>query len=246
MKVLEFKLTGDTAFFKIPEVNTYRYLTYSSIHKISLLGILGSIAGLKGYGLNQDNKYPEFYERLMEVKCSISIEDPKNIKKKYQSFNNSAGYASYEKGNNLIVTEQWLEKPCWTIRLLVDSIPEDLPIVDNLINKKTIYIPYLGKNDHFANIYGVKLVEMEEVQELSGRIEMDGLYLTELFTVFSKRSLQKIYKFSENLPIKLDEQFNQYIKADFSQTNGVLQLKEDRSIPEGAIFTKDNMYFYFV
>ena len=41
MEVLRFSLSGKTAFFKKPEVNTYYYFTYGNIHKVALLGIFG-------------------------------------------------------------------------------------------------------------------------------------------------------------------------------------------------------------
>ena len=40
MKALKFTLSGETAFFKKPDVNTYLYFTYGNIHKIALLGLI--------------------------------------------------------------------------------------------------------------------------------------------------------------------------------------------------------------
>ena len=45
MKALKFTLSGKTAFFKRPEVNTYYYFTFGNIHKVALLGIFGAILG---------------------------------------------------------------------------------------------------------------------------------------------------------------------------------------------------------
>ncbi|MGL5963583.1 MAG: type I-B CRISPR-associated protein Cas5b, partial [Fusobacteriaceae bacterium] len=117
MRVIKFNLNGSTAFFKKPDVNSYIYFTYSNIHKISVLGILGSILGMKGYNQQQTSAFPEFYEKLENFKISIV---PKNLSvtKKIQIFNNSVGYASFEQGGNLIVKEQWLENPEWDIYIL--------------------------------------------------------------------------------------------------------------------------------
>ena len=49
MKTLRFTLSGKTAFFKKPEVNSYVYFTYGNIHKVALLGIFGAILGYGGY-----------------------------------------------------------------------------------------------------------------------------------------------------------------------------------------------------
>ena len=147
MKALSFEIGAKTAIFKKPDVNSYAYFTYNNIHKPALLGILGAIIGLKGYtSLHKeketldlkikeakgkekkelqelkkslDSSYPEYYEKLKDLKVSI-IPLAKNgyFTKKIQTFNNSVGYASKELGGNLIVREQWLEKPKWQILIL--------------------------------------------------------------------------------------------------------------------------------
>ena len=70
MKALKFTLSGKSAFFKIPEVNSYLYYTYGQIHRVALLGVLGAILGFKGYS-SKRKEYPEFYERLKELEISI-------------------------------------------------------------------------------------------------------------------------------------------------------------------------------
>ena len=47
MQALKFTLSGKTAFFKRPEVNTYYYFTFGNIHKVALLGIFGAILGIR-------------------------------------------------------------------------------------------------------------------------------------------------------------------------------------------------------
>jgi CRISPR-associated protein Cas5h len=125
MKAISFKLSGKTACFRKPDVNVYTYFTYNNIHKPALLGLLGAIIGLGGYTqLHDENeqlkkakqplndKYPEFYEKLQNLKVSIVPLAPNGyFSKKIQTFNNSVGYASFEQGGNLVVREQWLENP---------------------------------------------------------------------------------------------------------------------------------------
>ena len=128
MESLCFTLKGETAFFKKPEVNSYVYFTYGNIHKIALLGIFGAILGYGGYAqkLKQTGKskqleesFPDFYEKLKQLKIAVSPNAEKGfIRKKIQTFNNSVGYASKETGGNLIVKEQWLEEPSWDIYVL--------------------------------------------------------------------------------------------------------------------------------
>ena len=183
MEILRFTLSGKNAFFKKPEVNSYCYYTYGNIHKVALLGMFGAILGYGGYtqmqGFTKVKKqaltsgFPEFYERLHHLKISIipSQKYKKGyIPKKMQTFNNSVGYASKEQGGNLIVREQWLENPKWEIALLVDS-EEAKKICNAICNKICVYYPYLGKNDHLADISGVKREEVQMIDFDLGRLD---------------------------------------------------------------------------
>lgn len=58
MQALKFTLSGKTAFFRRPEVNTYYYFTFGNIHKVALLGIFGAILGYQGY--NNTMNYQSF------------------------------------------------------------------------------------------------------------------------------------------------------------------------------------------
>lgn len=168
MKALRFKLSGQLACFRRPDVNTAVYFTYNNIHKVALLGLLGAVIGLKGYRNGKlhgeaPRSYPEFYEVLSPLLASI-VPNGKNgyFHKKIQYFNNSVGYASFEEGGNLQVREQWLEKPSWTILLLQNGL--DRPVWDKLCNflqrGQCIFMPYLGRNDFPAQITGVEIIEM--------------------------------------------------------------------------------------
>ena len=126
MKVISFELSGKTACFRKPDVNQFAYFTYNNIHKPALLGLFGAILGLAGHiqlfnenrRIEEENKsikkkadkkplndgYPEFYEKLKDLKVSITPLAPNGyFSKKIQVFNNSVGYASKE------ITSQW---PC--------------------------------------------------------------------------------------------------------------------------------------
>lgn len=234
MEVLKFKLSGKTAFFKKPDVNTYYYFTYGCIHKVALLGIFGAILGLKGYNeQSKDDDYPEFYEKLKELKVAIV---PKNergyIPKKVQIFNNSVGYASKEAGGNLIVKEQWLENPCWEIYIIDDGkvYPQ---LKERLLNYKFKFIPYLGKNDHYANITSVEIInDFEDISEnFKGNI--DSIYLKNKGDILLEDDddlegdllyEEEDWKYEEWLPIALDNKVNQYVKEPMAFTNMKVSL----------------------
>jgi CRISPR-associated protein Cas5h len=143
MKALKFTLNGKTAFFKNPEVNSYYYFTYGNIHKPALLGLFGAILGYKGYAYQDNNTYPEYYEKLKDIQISILPNKEKgHFNRKIQIFNNSVGYASKEQGGNLIVKEQWLENPSWTIYVILNN-DEAEKLAEMVLNKQCVYIPYL-------------------------------------------------------------------------------------------------------
>ncbi|MGO3751981.1 MAG: type I-B CRISPR-associated protein Cas5b [Peptoniphilaceae bacterium] len=242
MKILEFKLSGKTAFFKNPEVNAYKFYTYSSISRVHILGILGSIAGLRGYNQQDKSKYPEWYEKLKDLKVSIEIEKPLEIKKTFQRFNNSVGYASNEQGNILVVDEQWLEDPSWIVRIMEDSTEISKKIINYILNDKCVYIPYLGKNDHFASISEVREIQGEEFIYKNREIKISGLF-KDKFDIYP--SDYNFYKYSEELPVDLNEE-NHYILEKLNQSNGELELKKSSEIGKDCLIKTNENILYFI
>lgn len=253
MKALEFNLSGKTAFFKKPDVNTYIYFTYGNIHKLVLMGIVGSCLGLKGYN-QQDKKddYPEFYQKLKDLKVAIV---PKNkggyINKKVQVFNNSVGYASKEEGGNLIVKEQWLESPTWDIYILLDESDVCKDIEERFLKRKFVYIPYLGKNDHIANITNIEVIENIDKKEIQDFNKIDSMFIKEEFEFvkdngFDDFSFDDIkeeveFKYQEKLPYELELTTNQYILKTFIYTN----MNVNR-ITDTKVYCIDNLNLSFI
>lgn len=254
MKALSFEISGKTAIFKKPDVNSYAYFTYNNIHKPALLGIFGAIIGLDGYtklydenrGLKEgklgyNNGYPDYYEKLKDLKVSI-VPLVKNgyFSKKIQTFNNSVGYASFEQGGNLIVREQWLENPKWQIMILENETEEYKKIKEYLLNKKAVYIPYLGKNDHFANIDFVKDIELSDNLYLD-----EGLYIDSLFIKNGKidgyeKEGELPFIFQEVSPISLQKDFHFYEYETLCFTNCELDEK-----PENCFSFGNKNYAFF-
>lgn len=232
MKVVKFRLSGKTAFFKKPDVNTYFYFTYGHIHKVALLGMFGAILGYKGYGgMDREQTFPEFYARLNHIKISIVPLGSQGVfSKKIQVFNNSVGYASKEEGGNLIVKEQWLENPAWDIYIQV-SCDETVQLMSSLQERKSVYIPYLGKNDHFAMLSDIEVFEEVYVKEDSRKL--DCLFLKKLSTIYfddddeDERDVHP-YKYEERLPLALNEKTNLYETESFVFTNMEVCTKEEK------------------
>lgn len=218
MEVLRFRLAGKTAFFKIPEVNTFYYFTYGQIHKVALLGIFGAILGYKGYGQKYEI-YPEFYEKLKDLATAVAPESRNGyFGKKIQSFNNSVGYASQEQGGNLIIKEQWLEEPSWTVYVLVQD-EQSRKLRDAMLSSQCTYIPYLGKNDHPAELSNIEILHAEETRGI-------GLCIDSLFPdgqIMMDEEEGYSFKYSERLPVALKASTNQYVTQKMIYTDGIVE-----------------------
>lgn len=221
MRIVKFTLKGEHAFFKKPDVNSYIYFTYNQIHKVALLGMFGAILGYQGYESQKGKSYPEFYEKLKDLKLAIIPKSKYGIfPKKIQVFNNSVGYASFEQGGNLIVKEQWIENPEWDIYFaVIDEVSEQL--ADFILKRKCIYIPYLGKNDHPSNI--LNPISLEGVQIREEGITIHSLMPkdnVELESDFEEEEMEELlFRYEEELPIGLKENVNTYQLTKLIYTN---------------------------
>ncbi|MGL5434445.1 MAG: type I-B CRISPR-associated protein Cas5b [Lachnospiraceae bacterium] len=229
MQILKFTLSGNTAFFKKPDVNTYLYFTYGHIHKLALMGIFGAVMGYGGYNqMGREDVFPEFYRRLKDIKIAIVPKNEKGmIHRKIQSFNNSVGYASYEQGGNLIVKEQWLEHPEWDIYVLLER-DEEKKLAQAIINHQCTYLPYLGKNDHPADIKNPGLiedaVEAQKVRFIDSLVPKAWVSLDYLDE--EEEAVGMIFKYEEHLPVSLDEETNLYHLENFVYSNMYVLTKK--------------------
>lgn len=223
MKALRFRLSGKTGFFKQPDVNTYLYYTYGQIHRIAILGLLGAIVGYKGYNEKDRGKYPEFYKKLKDLKISVVSEGNNGVfDRKLQVFNNSTAFASNHQGGNLVIRQVWLENPSWLIYVFLDNDQSEL-IKEYILNKKTIFTPYLGTNDHMANISDCEIVDIEK----SNAKIINSLFWDEDFKL---RLKSKMYKYEENLPFFLEEDTERYIRKKTLASNGEVRKKSDKNV----------------
>jgi CRISPR-associated protein Cas5h len=287
MEAISFILSGQTAHFKKPDVNSYAYFTYNNIHKPALLGLLGAIIGLSGYTqlYNKINEleqelsnlkgkakkelqqkinlegtlFPEFYDKLKDLKISIKpLSQNGYFNKKIQVFNNSVGYANgmvsgkkkealkeRKNSSNLIIREQWLENPKWQILLLDDdSIDKNLfdKLKDYLLNSKTEFIPYLGKNDHPAKIQSIKVIQLEKIENQFYN-KISSLFIKDRFelSVYPPRG-EMLFLHKEFLPVTLKEKYHLYELIPFVYTNSKATSKSDLNL---ILSYNNENYFFF-
>lgn len=126
------------------------------------------------------------------------------------------GYAN--KDGNLIVKEQWLEKPVWDIYILLDC-NESEHIAGLLQNRNCVYFPYLGKNDHPADIKDVKRLALRNITDKE--IVISSLFLknTGEMAELDEDDDTGIVRYCEKLPVALNAYTNLYEYDDFCYTN---------------------------
>lgn len=245
---LKFNLNGKLACFRKPETNADTFLTYSCIHKVALLGILGSIIGLGGYNQIKREKgkiiLPEFYEKLKNLKIAI-VAPRKNIIQQTITFNNATGIASKEEGGNLIVKETVLNNPSWDIFILNDNSEEFEKLCDYILNSKSKFIPYLGRTDYFANISNAKLVNLEEVEKdtvtYNSLVEGDFEDLVYDYDEEDEDTTNDETEFLslEHLPISLNKDTAHYNYTQFLNTNNRVKKKKNTYMHDKKI-----LFFY--
>jgi len=156
------------------------FLTFGQAHKPFLLGLFGSVLGINGrdnlFKIKSQKLSGkgagdiEYYEKLKHLKVSV-IPKPlfsvfggggkKTVRRGNESafeimphnFLHSSGLAT-GKGQTLMLREYLLKDPEWLI--IVASEEENDTLYDELrsriIKKESVFLPYLGKNELFAEM----------------------------------------------------------------------------------------------
>lgn len=235
MKILKIKLGGQFAFFKNPEVNSNCYFTFNNIHKVAVMGILGSILGLKGYNQQGDSEYPEFYEKLKDLKLAIIPNSDVCPNKKIQIFNNSTMF--YNEGGdsfgaNLIVTEEWIENPSWDIYIQINKGNEiENELLSRVTEYRYVYVPYLGKNDHFANITDIEVFNEDDIRVIEDlEFKLDSFYLKGDYEESEDDFFDlgdNIVRYREYLPVSLNSQTNHYEYKAVEYSTGEVKAVSD-------------------
>lgn len=231
-KLISIDLYAEFGMLKKPDTNEPVYLTFNMLHKPALLGILGAIAGLKGF--EKKGVLPEYYTQLQNLKVGIQPlnHENGNYQKTTISYNNTTGMASKEKGGNLIVNEQTLIAPTFRCYFLLDNENELHQQIDqNLASFHAEYLPYLGKNEF--SVWWEDYKEYDDVEDFdfSKEYKIGSLFykneaVSNHIAASMGRAMRKELKtrfiYFERLPVQYQEiapkQF-QYEYADFVFTN---------------------------
>lgn len=245
-KLISFDLKAEMGFFKKPDINDGIYLTYNMLHKPALLGILGAIAGMKGYEKN--GELPEYYQKLKKLKVGIQpIESEKgNYTKEIVSYNNGTGFASGEAGGNLIVTEQILLKPSYRCFLLLNlENSEEKTLYENILSYKAEFLPYLGKNDfsawwicakEYVSVQKFAFEQNYKISSIFAKTKAASGYIARSMSMYSDQAKETPFLYFEKLPIGFDENLYQYEYEDFVFSNSL--FKSEMNMSDAGDFYK--------
>jgi CRISPR-associated protein Cas5h len=240
-KLISLDIKADFGMLKKPDTNEPVYLTFNMLHKPALLGILGAIAGMKGF--NKNGELPEYYECLKDIKVSIMPlqHENGNFSKTIIKYNNSTGLASEEAGGNLMIAEQTLISPAYRCFVLLDTdIEEQKKLYKNVFSYQAEFVPYLGKNEcsvWWSNATEHKYSEFKP----DGFFKIDSLFVKEVpvrdskveelvFDLLMESQEGCTFSYFENLPIAyMGAPLYQYEYRSFAFTDWDLALKENQT-----------------
>lgn len=214
MEILKFTLSGLGATFTRPSFNSI-ITTYSHIHKISVLGILGAVIGIEKNNYIEGD-LPSFYKELNSLEVSIVPSDITFYKKR-DTITDTTGFSNREA--NFIGVYDTLINPKWDIYIYSNGNRHYEEIKKSLLNKDSYYYPYLGRNHWFANIDDVKVLQGELVNEADN---IDGLFISkniELDIEEDDDFDDNHICFQEYMPVSFRKDFVQYIEENLTITN---------------------------
>ncbi|MFM9949677.1 MAG: type I-B CRISPR-associated protein Cas5b [Saprospiraceae bacterium] len=262
-KLISFDLCADFGFFKKPDVNVGLVMGYNMLHKPALLGILGAIAGLRGY--ERKGELPEYYQVLRELKVGIEPINPEpdnprheqgNFQKTALTYTNTVGYANAD--GNLIITEQTLVRPAYRCYVLLDLSNETQAVLYERISKgEAAYLPYLGKNEFSASWDFDTVLEYQFIENpaINKAFKIRSIFSKKAISINQEIEIEtedefKMFDFStpadesfmyfERLPFGFNEKLMQYNIGDFALTNFLLNQKA--AIPN-LYYLPENEYY---
>ncbi|MBK8053750.1 MAG: type I-B CRISPR-associated protein Cas5 [Saprospiraceae bacterium] len=224
-KLISIDLKADFGFFRKPDANNTVNLSYNIVHKPAILGIFGAIIGMEGY--QEKGKMPEYYDKLSYIGIGIAPlgHEKGNFQKTVIKYSNTIGYAN--KGSNYLTEEATLIKPSYRVYALLDINNEsEQKLYEYLQNGYSEYIPYFGKNEHYAwwEKESFKEYEYEQRDKINDSIFLKTLFIKEnivkehkadnMFDMFSFMDEELPFMYFERLPKDFDETLYQYNISD--------------------------------
>jgi len=203
MEAVKFTLSSDFAFFKKPEYNkivdgSHNFITFNQIPKTYLLGFFGAMLGLNSF-----DKERNYYSILKDLKLSIIPKKAHFLKEKH-TYQDHTGKMFLSKKSNILITEELLYKPSWDVVLMSES-PFYKEIKQSLLEGKSKCHLYLGKNEFFANIENVEIIELQEYKNSDEFVKISSLFMGDELDKEDLKPARNAFIYKEYLPFRLNE-----------------------------------------
>ena len=226
MEVLQFEVSGITAFFKSPCVNSSNgdmWFSFPHIHKVAVAGIVGALTGKGGYrGWEHGKAYPEFWEKFKDMGLAVVPSKP-IFKRRMMDCTNTTGFANQmaKFGMGMIYKEQWLagtksDPLKWTLYIRNDEDGYFNEIRDAVMGNNTVFMPYLGNNHHFCDIGNARIVPVRP----AGGTHIDSLFIKKDGVVIEEPERRGKHTYIQyKAPEGLEEGTGLYSYGQFILTN---------------------------
>lgn len=228
-EVLSFNLKAPFAFFCDKSGLEFNS-SYPSLTPTFIKGMLGSILGLEGFKDFNKNNCVQYLEDLKHLNIGIELNNYKIVQSPIKFADATLLNITNVKNRPTLIGYSCLNNIDYTVYIILDTNKEiDLQLKDFLIEGKSVYPPYLGKNEFSCSFSDIKVFDFIECKEEN--IFIDSLYpknyakYTDMSeSVYKRRTKKDNFKevFSSNLfftiPVSSDSltgQYNKYEKVTF-------------------------------
>ena len=235
--IISFILKSDFGFFRKPDTNEGVNLSYNIIHRPSILGILGAIIGLEGY--QEFGKLPEYYNVFKDLKIGVEpVEEQLHFQKTSLKYNNTTGFAnkdSQEKvQTTLNIEENLLIAPSYKIYLELDlKIEKEKQLMENILNQKSEFLPYFGKNECIAWWDSEECETITEYQDFDFESDFSissFFYLTDNQTTVVQNAIAKAVVSGRKARSSVKQPFMYFERLPTSLDAKPIELEEDKKL----------------
>lgn len=138
------KIQGDFAFFGKGDKNKNVLDTFEHIHPMVVKGLIGAILGYPGF--KDEESEDSFWNKLANIKITIYAKQ-----RKFKDIEDAITDTTLTLSPATVIEKRrLLTNVDWIIEIHDEKIEDEL--TDRINRHDYIYMPYLGKNEYFANI----------------------------------------------------------------------------------------------
>jgi len=180
MNILKFDLYSNFCYFQ-DKVNIKSNISFPSIHRPALLGMLGAILGFDGFSKVKNNNSILYIEHLNSIEVGIVLKNTSFEYSKVKTTDSTLLDISNERNRQTLKTEYIINNPSFEIYLKIPDKELFEEIYFRLKNRKYHFEPSLGKSYFFANIKNVEKVSILDKNNLD-IIDDDLVFINSLFS----------------------------------------------------------------